>query len=46
MLAMADRSGVVNASIPGLASRARVSIENLKEGSKGFQRSGPVLSDT
>ena len=41
MLAMADRSGVVNASIPGLASRARVSIENLKKALEVFSAPDP-----
>jgi hypothetical protein len=38
MLAMADRDGIVQSSIPGLADRARISIEHCEAGLKRFQQ--------
>jgi len=37
MLAMADRDGEINASIPGLADRAKVSLDECLEALKIFQ---------
>lgn len=41
MLAMANKHGFVFASIPGLANRARVSIEATEEAIKKFQQPDP-----
>lgn len=38
MLAMADRDGNVKSSIPGLADRARISIEDCESGLERFQQ--------
>lgn len=41
MLAMADAEGVVNASVPGLAARARVEVPKCQEALKKFQDPDP-----
>lgn len=38
MLAMADRDGIVRSSIPGLADRARISIEDCEASLERFQQ--------
>jgi hypothetical protein len=38
MLAMADRDGIVRSSVPGLADRARISIEDCEAGLERFQQ--------
>jgi hypothetical protein len=38
MLAMVDRDGVVKSSIPGLADRARISIDDCEAGLERFQQ--------
>jgi hypothetical protein len=38
MLAMVDQDGIVQSSIPGLADRARISIEDCEAGLKRFQQ--------
>lgn len=37
MLLMADRDGIVEASVPGLADRARVSVDKTRQALKRFQ---------
>ena len=41
LLLMADRDGTVEASVPGLADRARVSVEKTREALKRFQEPDP-----
>jgi hypothetical protein len=41
MLAMADQDGIVNAAIPGLADRARVTIEQCEEALECFRAPDP-----
>lgn len=41
MLAMADRHGYVGASIPGLAARARITIEQCEKGLQTFMSPDP-----
>lgn len=41
MLAMADRNGLIHASVPGLAHRARISLETTQAGLKKFMEPDP-----
>lgn len=46
MLALADRNGIVEAALPGLANAARVSVEECRMAVKKFQQPDPDSRST